>query len=125
MSITCGNRDRHQGQVGEHFTTEGVRACFLAPVTFTCGWLVERTYTVGDDESGYEGYTVTEECGALAWTTDQGWVCDAGHEHLTYGSEAQQAEERVEAMVEALASRDGSVAARLDAGESWRRIAGI
>jgi hypothetical protein len=112
MSITCGNRDRHQGQVGEHFTTEGVRACFLAPVTFTCGWLVERTYTVGDDESGYEGYTVTEECGALAWTTDQ-------------GSEAQQAEERVEAMVEALASRDGSVAARLDAGESWRRIAGI
>ena len=86
--------------------------------TFTCSWL----YAAGYDEDGGQ---IIRECGAQARETDRGWECLNGHEHLTYGSEAQQADERIEAAVELLASRDGSIAARLDAGESYRQIAGV
>lgn len=123
--ITCGNRKAHDGQVAQHATVEGVRHCFADAVTFNCPWLVERTHTWGDEEYGYESDTVTEECGALAWAIEDGWECELGHQHLTYGSARQQAEERLEAMVEDMASRDGSIAARLDAGETYRQIAGV
>lgn len=49
-------------------------------------------------------------------------VCANGHEHARYGSPAQIAEERLEALVEVAASHNSSIAARLDAGESWREV---
>jgi len=49
-----------------------------------CGWLVERTVSWYDEETGDgEGYDVVEECGAAAVYTDRGFTCDAGHSHVT------------------------------------------
>ncbi len=128
VEITCGNHrdEAHRYLVVKHHSVQSVRDCFDPTVeTFLCGWMIERTDLVGDDEYGYEPYTRVVDCEALAYATEGGWHCENGHEHLTYGSPAQQAEERIEAAVEEWASRDGSVAGRLDAGETYRQIAGI
>lgn len=92
-------------------------------MTFTtCPWLVEQQVTFpfyevpedwdydkdGDpnDFSHYDGpSTEIVECGAPIVRLDaDGWACEAGHEHLTYGSPAQQAAEREEALREMIHS---------------------
>lgn len=128
MSITCGNHkdEAHRYLVVKHDSVASVKACYDPKVTtFLCTWMVERTDLVGDDEFGYEPYTHVVDCEALAFATEDSWHCENGHEHLTYGSARQQAQERIEAMVEDFASRDATVAARLDAGESALQIAGF
>lgn len=63
-----------------------------------CGWLVDR----GPTEDG-DPWIV--ECGAqLVRLDDDGWACAAGHEHLTYGTPAQQERERAEALAEHMAA---------------------
>jgi hypothetical protein len=135
MSITCGNHKDSNDlrKVVKHDSVASVRACYDPKVnTALCGWLVEiptaSLYPPEADwypDSASDVYT-TVECGSLAFFDAEGsFRCEAGHEHLAYGSAAQQAEERIEAAVEEWAGRDGAVAARLDAGESYRRIAGF
>lgn len=78
MSITCGNRARHNGTTGTHATVAAVRACFLDPDTFTCPdlhYVRDRFGQVYDED----GRVVTAECGALAWATDTGHTCENGH----------------------------------------------
>lgn len=98
----------------------------------TCPWLVEvPTASLYPPEAEWypdspaDVYTVLE-CGAPLFAIDgdieAGWHCAHGHRHLTYGSPAQQAEERLEAEVEYAASVDPRIAARLDAGESWQSV---
>lgn len=133
--IVCGRcthqPDAKRGEQAHHASVEAVKACYAYAATygpenvFSCEWRGEVTVDVGDDEYGYEPYTHEVDCGAPAHANDDGWECFNGHKHLTYGSEAQQAEERIEAAVEHLASRDGNVAGRLDAGETWQQIAGV
>lgn len=77
-----------------------------------CPWLVERRRTAGHRcaEGCDEGCWAAEmdaeagpeviECGAPMTVTADGWHCEAGHEHLTYGSRLQQAQERLEARAE-------------------------
>lgn len=128
MSITCGNHrdEAHRYLTVKHNTTKSVGDCYNPKVeTFLCDALYERTDMVGDDEYGYEPYTREVACDALAYVTEDGWTCEAGHEHLTYGSARQQEEEAIEAAVEFMASRDSNIAGRLDAGESYRQIAGV
>lgn len=59
-----------------------------------CTWLVEDGY----DE---DGELIVLDCGAPLTRLDaDGWECAHGHYHHTYGSAAQQAEERAEAALE-------------------------
>jgi hypothetical protein len=126
--IVCGRcthaPDAPRGEQLHHRSVSEVKACYDyartygAESVFRCSWL----YQAGHDE---DGEPIILSCDAPAHETDRGWDCFNGHEHLTYGSPAQQAEERVEAMVEVLASRNGNIAGRLDAGETWQRIAGF
>lgn len=48
-----------------------------------CGWAVERTEVIYDEEYGPEPYTTVEECGAPAFYAfgGEGWRCEAGHFH--------------------------------------------
>jgi hypothetical protein len=148
MSITCGectaSLGRALGCQVKHDTIAEVRDCFERKYRFeathgkaigTCSWWVEiPTASLHSPEEEWypdspaDVYT-TVDCGApmhaLNGSLDEGWTCRAGHEHLAYGSPAQQAQERLEAMVEDFAARDPQTAARLDAGETWAQIAGI
>jgi hypothetical protein len=80
-TITCGNRARHAGQTGTHGTVAAVRACYLDPDTFTCGWQYEARdrYGVLRDE---DGQVVILECQSLAWSIPNGITCESGHEHF-------------------------------------------
>lgn len=79
-TITCGNRARHAGQTGTHGTVAAVRACFLDPDTFTCGWQYEARdrYVLRDED----GQVVILECQSLAWSIPNGITCESGHEHF-------------------------------------------
>ena len=83
----------------------------------TCGWLVARRRQFPDPPANMtaEDYpfwheevaeAIAEdpweivECGAPVRDITDGWECDAGHHHYTYGSPSQIAEERQEAMME-------------------------
>jgi hypothetical protein len=79
--ITCGNHPDTPDEV-KHLTVEGVRRCHLDLEVFGCGWLIERTDEVGDDEFGWEPYTRIVACGAVAWPTPRGWECEAGHDYV-------------------------------------------
>src|SRR3954453_13036990 len=94
--VRCGNRAAHGDTFTYHTNAQAVQACFLGDGV--CDWLMD----LGRDPEG--GETVVMECGAARHVTEQGWSCDSGHERLAYGSAAQQAEERIEAMVEQFAS---------------------
>lgn len=84
MSITCGNRAKHNGTTGTHRTVAAVKACFLDATTFACDWQYEARdrYGVIRDE---DGEIVIITCGALAWNLpgNRGWACENGHEHVT------------------------------------------
>jgi len=83
--IRCGNRTAHRSELPEyHRTVEGVRRCF-AGTAFRCDWNIEVPSE--DGPVIRECYDVT---GAVAWTTDRGWECESGHEHVT--QEARWAE---------------------------------
>ena len=78
MTITCANRDRHNGTTGTHDTVAAVRACHLDPNTFTCPdlhYVRDRFGQVYDED----GHPVIAECGALAWATENGHTCENGH----------------------------------------------
>jgi hypothetical protein len=149
MSITCGNCTQSLGRAmgceAKHGTVAEVRACYARKFDFerkygqsigTCHWLVQvptaSLYPPEADwypDSPADVYTVVE-CGSPIFAVDgdlaEGWFCrDGGHQHLTYGSARQQAEERLEAMVENWASHDANIAGRLDSGESALDIAGV
>lgn len=113
--ITCGNRAKHNGELGYHRSVNQVKECY--GLVTLCRWQMQGPWV--------EDYYAIIECDGIVTFTKDGWHCDNGHEHLTYGSPAQQEQERIEAAVEYMASRDGSIAARLDAGESYRQIAGV
>jgi len=49
-----------------------------SPEVFTCGWLVQDGHTE-------DGDSVIIACSATAVGFDNGWACEAGHEHHTYG----------------------------------------
>jgi len=91
----------------------------------TCPWLVEVRNNNPEPDFPSDCYDVVP-CGAPMFAVDRdieaGWYCSNGHHHFTYGSARQQAEERLEAMVEVAASHDPRIAARLDAGESWQEV---
>lgn len=118
--ITCGNRAAHDGTTAQHATTASVRACYDPSVeTFACGWLIEVTTEVGDDEWGYEPYTRIVDCGALAFATDRGWHCEAGHDYVTaevrhaerwdYASDEEEARQLRKYGVDAVAMNGGSI----------------
>lgn len=111
------------------------RVAFVGPnghaVLETCNWLVEvPTASLYPPEAEWypdspaDVYTAVE-CGAPLYAVG-GDVdhtrCSNGHVHLTYGSPAQIAQERLEAMVEVAAASDPGLAARLDAGETWQEV---
>jgi hypothetical protein len=93
----------------------------------TCPWLVEVPSNHPEPDSEADCWNIVE-CGAPLFAVDgdldAGWFCSHGHQHLTYGSPRQQAEEREEAFVLSMASYDANLAARLDAGETWQSVAG-
>jgi hypothetical protein len=103
MSITCGNRARHNGTTGTHATTAAVRACFLDPGTFTCPdlyYVRDRFGQVYDED----GRVVTAECGALAWELSDGTgaTCENGHTHIRpeYQGDQEWLAERAAEMAE-------------------------
>lgn len=74
-SIICGKCRETHGSV------DAIRACYAGNL-HKCDWLVERTVSWFDEETGDgEGYDVIEDCGAEAIVTDRGFTCAAGHEH--------------------------------------------
>jgi hypothetical protein len=91
----------------------------------TCPWLVRVPSNHPEPDSEADCW-LEVACGAPLFAIDgdieAGWHCAHGHRHLTYGSPAQIAEERLEAEVELAASHDPRIAARLDAGESWQSV---
>jgi hypothetical protein len=92
----------------------------------TCGWLVEVPSGHPEPDSPADCWT-TVECGAPEFAIDgdaeAGWFCSAGHEHLTYGSARQIAEERLESFMEFAAATHPALADALDRGESFREMA--
>lgn len=75
----------------------------------TCQWLVERRREITDQmvENGWYPDSESDlweivECGAPVTEITDGWRCEAGHHHYYYGSPSQIAEERREAMMEAM-----------------------
>ena len=117
-TITCANHPESDVEV-KHLTVEGVRQCHLNPESFTCTWLYERTDLIGDEEYGWEPYTRIVECGAVAWPTQRGWTCEAGHEHVTaevrmtegwdYASDPGEAEQLRRYGVDAVSMRGDSI----------------
>lgn len=102
-------------------------------VLATCTWLVDvPTASLYPPEAEWypdspaDVYTAVD-CGAPQYAIDgdpeAGWFCTNGHRHLTYGSPAQQAEERLESFMEFSASTNPALAAALERGESFRDIA--
>jgi hypothetical protein len=91
----------------------------------TCPWFVRVPSNHPEPDSEADCWTEVD-CGAPLFAIDgdieAGWHCANGHRHLTYGSPAQQREERLEAEVEYAASFNPSIAARLDAGETWQEV---
>lgn len=96
----------------------------------TCTWLVAvptaSLYPAEAEwypDSAADVYTEVD-CGAPVYAIDGdleiGYRCSNGHQHLTYGSPRQQAEEVLEAAVEVIAQTNAAVAHRLDAGELVR-----
>lgn len=81
----------------------------MGTATWNCSW---RVWVPSGDpepdvEYGLGGVYIEAECGAAAYElTDpetgevDGWECEAGHRHFTYGSRRQQIEERTEALME-------------------------
>lgn len=83
MSITCGNRAKHNGATGTHGSVAAVKACHLDPTTFTCPdlyYVRDRFGQVYDED----GRPVISECGALAWELPDGTgaTCENGHTHI-------------------------------------------
>lgn len=79
----------------------------------TCGWLVERRREITPEMVEADWYPDSEadlwevaECGAPTREITDGWACEAGHHHYTYGSPSQQAEEMEMAMMERLGYDD-------------------
>jgi hypothetical protein len=103
------------------YTDEAGRATLA-----TCGWLVEVPSGHPEPDSPADRWT-TVTCDAPEYAIDgdpeAGWFCTNGHRHLTYGSPAQQAQERLESFMEFAASTHPELAAALDRGESFRDIA--
>jgi hypothetical protein len=93
----------------------------------TCGWMVEVPSGHPEPDSPADLYrTVT--CDAPEYAVDPtdadaGWFCTNGHRHLTYGSPAQVAQERLESFMEFAAATHPALADALDRGESFREIA--
>ena len=91
----------------------------------TCPWHVQVPSHHPEPDSEADCW-LEVPCGAPLFAIDRdldaGWHCSNGHRHLTYGSPAQIAEEKLEAMVEVAAAHDPRIAARLDAGESWQEV---
>jgi hypothetical protein len=100
----------------------------------TCTWLVAvptaSLYPAEAEwypDSPADVYTEVV-CGAPVYAVDgdlDHTRCPNGHEHLTYGSPAQVAQERLEAMVEHAATTTPWIAARLDAGDSWEQVMAV
>ena len=74
-----------------------------------CQWLVERRRVITDEMVANDWYPDSEadlwetvECGATVHDITDGWRCEAGHHHFTYGSPSQIEEERCQAMMERL-----------------------
>ena len=63
-----------------------------------CPWLVwvHTGNPEPDQEFGLGGVYVEGECGAQVADIVDGWECEAGHRHLTYGSPSQIVEEATE-----------------------------
>ena len=86
-----------------------------------CPWLVLVPSQNPEPDSAADLHTEVD-CGAPVTniTTPAGevygWACENGHHHYDYGSAAQQAEERDEALVEMAAQTDTATAYRLDEG---------
>ena len=89
------------------------------PETETCIWMVERVrdptppadmhpdeYTEWYEYLADMPRTEIVECGAPVHDIEDGWECEAGHHHFTYGSARQQAEEQEMAMMERLGYYD-------------------
>ena len=79
-SIKCGKcRETHE-------SIHAVRACYAGETIAPCTWLVKRTYSFVDEETGEwwggEDGPVVEDCGAEAIFTDRGFECSAGHSHV-------------------------------------------
>ncbi|WP_433259269.1 hypothetical protein ACQPYK_49690 (plasmid) [Streptosporangium sp. CA-135522] len=71
MPIKCGNCSNR------HFSVTSVRMCYQYGGVLPCDWLIDtRRYTE-------DGEPIIVACGADAWTTDRGWRCAAGHEHVS------------------------------------------
>jgi hypothetical protein len=73
------------------------------PPFFDCPWLIEVASGCLEPDSPSDLVKIVE-CGAkVTWLPDEdGWFCEAGHHHYSYGSDLQQDEERAEALAEAL-----------------------
>jgi hypothetical protein len=117
--ITCGNHPEAATEV-KHLSVEAVRQCHLNPETFACTRLIERTNLIEAPEGEtWEPYTSIVECGALAWPTDRGWECDAGHDHVDaqtrqqegwdYAHDGQEAAQLRKQGVGAVAMNGGSI----------------
>lgn len=64
----------------------------------TCAWLIQVPSGNPEPDFIEDTYRIVE-CGAPLFAFGSGgWRCDAGHHHHPYGSDEQQAEERLEAM---------------------------
>ncbi len=61
-----------------HASVATVRACHEGRV-FTCDWLVQYPIPLTEDGARY----AERECGAAAISTERGWACEAGHEHVS------------------------------------------
>lgn len=69
----------------------------------SCSWLVQVVSGNPEPDSIEDTYKIVE-CGArvfaLTFDPEGGWGCESGHHHWPYGSDQQQAEERIEFMAE-------------------------
>lgn len=80
-TIICGScKTRHS-------SAAAVKACYAGATIAPCTWLVERTLTFVDPETGEwwggeDGPSIVD-CGAEAIYDDRGFECAAGHSHVT------------------------------------------
>lgn len=100
-SIACGHCQQ------PHTSVAAVKACSTNDL-FACHWAVERYEGWVDEETGEaESWLVTVDCGAEAISTERGWTCAAGHQHVSMQARADEgwdyAEEYGEAMTMAMA----------------------
>lgn len=79
-SITCGKCFK------THASTIAVKACYGGADIGPCTWLVERTFTYEDPETGevwgFEDGPQIVDCGAETIYTNRGYECAAGHSHV-------------------------------------------